>query len=65
MVLVKVVMHQIDFVYQDMLEDEKLKGAKLTLIARLNESRIRERAAMVRFELSGGDRVNLTLSGSP
>ena len=25
-------MYQIDFVYQDRIEDEKLKGAKLTLI---------------------------------
>ena len=48
MVLVKVATYQIDFVYQDMLEDEKLKGAKLTLVETPSESnRIRERAAMV------------------
>jgi len=27
-------MHQIDFVYQDMIADEKLNGAKLTLAKR-------------------------------
>jgi hypothetical protein len=41
-------MHQIDFVYQDMIEDEKLNGAKLTLIEALSELiRIRERAVMM------------------
>jgi hypothetical protein len=41
-------MYQIDFVYQDRIEDEKLKGAKLTLIETPSESnRIRGRAAMV------------------
>ena len=31
-------MYQIDFVYQDMIEDEKLNGAKLTLIETPSES---------------------------
>jgi hypothetical protein len=38
-VLVKAVMHQIDFVYQDMIADEKLNGAKLTLIETPSGSR--------------------------
>ena len=56
--------YQIDFVYQDRIEDEKLKEAKLTLIETLSGwNRIRQRAGIVWFELSSADRVNLTLSG--